>query len=333
LAELTRVVDEAIAVFGPSTHFGILGGEPLLVDWAPDLAAYIIEKKSPLTLFSNGVPLTHAPLCARVADIVRRGAELRVSLASATAALCDDISGAVRFERALLAINMLFEHGVVPQVDVMVLPEHVELLAEHLPRLRKRLPEQTPLAFGILYPSGREQGEHLFKSRRQLERALDHIVFEAGETIRRTPNKTLTYRREGCTCALGHNLHVRSDGRLYSCFKMDEVVGDLRAQGFAAVAKGEAGRVQPACNLEVCRDCPLNTLCGGGCRSDNLLHTGNPNEPACGEWRKQLCYELLAEDRPDALEWPTAHLFEEARERGLATVPDLLGKGAMQARR
>ena len=317
LAELEQAVREARAVLGPSTHFGILGGEPFLVPWAPDLAAYILEQGSSLTLFSNGVPLTHPPLCERVAALVRGGAELRISLAGATAAFCDDLSGAARFERALAAVNRLAEHGAMPHVDVMVLPEHVEQLAEHLPRLRKRLPPGTPLAFGILYSSGREHGEHVFKSRRELEQAFDHIVFEAGETIRKTPRRPQTFRREGCSCALGHHLHVRSDGQLYGCFKMDEVVGNLRTQSFADVAKIAAERARPASSLSVCANCSLNTLCGGGCRSDNLLHTGNPDEPACGDWRKQLCYELLAEDMPDALEWPTAHLLAEAKERGL----------------
>jgi radical SAM protein with 4Fe4S-binding SPASM domain len=318
LAELTRVVDEALAAFGPSVHFGILGGEPFLVDWAVDLVAYILQQGSALTVFSNGIALTQPVLCERVADLMRRGAELRISLAAADAVLCDNLSGAARFEGALRAVDMLAARGVLPSIDVMVLPQHVQVLAAHLPRLRERLPPQTPLSFGILYRGGRERGEHLFKSRRQLEQALDYIVFEAAETIRVTPRKAVAYRREGCSCALGHHLHVRSDGRLYSCFKMDEAVGELRAQGFEAVAKAAAARVRSACSLTPCADCSLNTLCGGGCRSENFADTGSADQPLCGEWRKQVCYELLAEDLPDALEWPTDHLVAEARARGIS---------------
>jgi len=323
--ELTRVVAEARLVLGQATHFGILGGEPFLVPWAADLAEYILDQGSTLTVFSNGIELAERALCDRVAALVRRGAELRISLAAATAALCDDLSGAARFDRALLAIRMLAERGAVPKVDIMVMPQHVAVLAGHLPHLRQQLPEGLPISFGILYHGGRERGEHLFGTRRQLEQALDHIVFEAGETIRVTPKKPVAYRREGCSCALGHHLHVRSDGRLFSCFKMDESVGDLRSHAFADAARSATERARPACSLAECAECSLNTLCGGGCRSENHLQTGDANRPLCGPWRKQLCYELLAEDMPDALEWPTAHLIAEARERGIAVaeLPEL----------
>jgi radical SAM protein with 4Fe4S-binding SPASM domain len=317
LDELKRVVDETRIALGANTHFGMLGGEPFLVEWAVDLAAYILQQGFTLTVFSNGIALTTPLLCDSVAALVHSGAELRISLAAPTAALCDDLSGAARFERALLAVDRLFARGVLPNIDVMVLPQHVQALGEHLPRLRKRLPPATPLSFGILYRGGRERGEHTFKSRRQLEQALDHIVFEAGETVRTTPRKSVTYRREGCTCALGHHLHVRSDGRLYTCFKMDEPVGDLRTHSFAGVASASAARVRPASSLPECTQCPLNTLCGGGCRSANLCETGNAAQPLCGGWRKQVCYELLAEDLPDALEWPTEHLLAEACARGI----------------
>jgi len=323
LAELKRAVADARATLGPSTHFGMLGGEPFLVPWAPELAASILEQGSTLTIFSNGVPLTDPTLCERVASLVRSGAELRISLAGVTAALCDGLSGAVRFERALLAINSLAAAGAIAKVDIMVMPQHIDALAEHLPKLRKRLPREVPFSFGILYRGGRERGEHLFHSRRELEAALDRIVFEAGETIRVHPKKPLTNRREGCSCALGHHLHIRSDGRLYSCFKMDEAVGDLRRDDFAEVAKVAASRARPASSLSVCAECDLNTLCGGGCRSENHLQTGNADRPLCGEWRKQVCYELLAEDMPGVLEWPVEHLIAEAKFRGIEPIPIL----------
>ena len=333
LSELVRVVDEARATFGTLTHFGMLGGEPLLVDWAIDLAEYIVEQGSSLTLFSNGTLLANGTLsanerlCDRLASIMRQGAELRISLAGVTPALCDSLSGAARFERALGAIQALAARDVMPQVDVMLLPQHIDALTENLPKLRKRLPQGIPLSFGILYRSGRERGHHIFRSRRELEAALDRIVFEAGETIRATGKRPIAQRREGCSCALGHHLHVRSDGRLFSCFKLDEPVGDLREQSFADVAAAAASRARPACSLPECADCQLNTLCGGGCRSENLHYTGDPDRPVCGDWRKRVCHELLAEDLPAALEWPVDHLLAEAHERAIAapTLDELLG--------
>jgi radical SAM protein with 4Fe4S-binding SPASM domain len=316
-AEFLKVVSEARATLGEDSEFGILGGEPFLVSWAIDLIEYITEQGSPLTVFSNGTNLGDATLCNRLAAAMQRGTQLRISLAGVTPALCDSLSGAARFESAISAIHALAERGALPQVDVMLLPQHVEELTTHLPKLRRQLPEGIPLSFGILYRSGRERGAHVFQSRRHLEQALDRIVFEAGETIRATAKAPLAHRREGCSCALGHHLHVRSDGQLFSCFKMDEPIGDLRQESFAEVARASQGRARPACTLPICAECTLNTLCGGGCRSENHRYTGSPNQPVCGEWRKRVCYELLAEDLPAALEWPVEHLLAEAKERNI----------------
>jgi hypothetical protein len=67
----------------------------------------------------------------------------------------------------------------------------------------------------------------------------------------------------------------------------------------------------------MCAECPLASLCGGGCRAENLLVTGSPDSPVCGPWRVRVLSELLAEDRVDALTWPAAHLMSEARRRGI----------------
>ena len=318
-----QVVDEARSTFGPETRFGLLGGEPFLVPWAIELAEYICELGSPLVIFSNGFRLAEAELAQRVANLVRRGAELRISLAAATRDLCDSLSGAARFDRAIAAVNALCQLGIMPFVDVMLMPEAVVSAAQQLPSLRAQLPAGTPIHFGILYRGGREQGAHLFGSRRSLETALDQIAFEAGEVIPGDLKQPIAKRRDGCTCALGHHLNVRSDGALFGCFKMVERIGDLATHSFADLARGAQSRARPAHVLPYCRDCALVSLCGGGCRTENLEITGDAETPACGGWRVRLSAELLAEDRPYALEWPVAHLLAEARARAIATPSDL----------
>ncbi len=322
--QLFQVVNEARSTFGPTTRFGLLGGEPFLVPWAIELAEYICELGSPLVIFSNGLRLGEPDLATRVASLVRRGAELRISLAAVTRELCDSLSGAARFDRAIAAVNTLCQIGITPFVDVMLMPAAVVAAAQQLPSLRAQLPAGTPIHFGILYRGGREQGAHLFDSRRSLEAALDQIAFEAGEVIPGDLKQPIAKRREGCTCALGHHLNVRSDGALYGCFKMVERIGDLATQSFADLAKGAQSRARPARALAYCRDCALASLCGGGCRTENIELTGDAETPVCGDWRLRLSAELLAEDRPYALEWPVEHLLAEASARAIATPIGLL---------
>lgn len=312
-----RVVDDVAAVLGKRTRVALLGGEPLIVPWAVELAERIVGHGLLLTLFTNGLALNDREIARRLGDLCQRGAQVRVSLAGATAEVCDRVSGAPRFDAVVSGICTLATFGPPPSVDLMLLPDQIEDVAEHLGELRKLLPPGTPIALGIPYLAGREKGTHLFASRPQLEQALDRIAFDAGETIPATQTKPVTNRREGCSCALGHHLHVRSDGTLFTCFKMEERVGHLRTMSFAEGLRRLQETAKPASKLAFCCDCPLNTLCGGGCRSENVQYTGDGDIPVCGPWRVQVLCEMLAEDRVAALEWPAPHLLAEARARGI----------------
>lgn len=326
--ELTREEVEAVLraipeLVAPGTRVAILGGEPFLVPWTADVAELAVDLGLELTIFTNGVLLARPELAQRVAALMKRGAKVRISLAGPTHELCDRESGAPRYDGALEGVQQLFDHGGVPTVDLMLTPQQVADTAAELFSLRQQLPKGVPISLGVLYWSGREQGQHLFTSRSELEQALDRIAFEAGERIGATPPAPTAQRREGCGCAMGHHLHLRSDGALFSCFKMEEKVGHLRQEGFASALSALRDHPHPATSLSTCADCPLNTICGGGCRSENLLYTGDPDVVPCGEWRVRVVSELLADDRPDAMEWPVPHLLAECKARGIEA-PDLM---------
>ncbi|MBI5499231.1 MAG: radical SAM protein [Deltaproteobacteria bacterium] len=317
LGHYLGIVEDVRRTMGPRARVAILGGEPFLMPWAIELCERIVELDLQLTMFTNGIPLAQGDLPGRVAALTTRGAQVRISLAGATEAACDALSGAGRFDAALRAVHAVFEAGGTAIVDVMLLPAEVGSVAENLADLRRRLPPATKITLGVLYLSGRETGTNLFGSRADLEAALDRVAFEAGERIAATAPSPLAERREGCSCALGQHLHVRSDGSLFTCFKMEEKVGDLGVERFADALAAVRARPHPAVELARCADCALNTLCGGGCRSENLQYTGDPEEPVCGPWRVRVLSELLAEDRPSAMEWPAPHLLREARARGI----------------
>jgi radical SAM protein with 4Fe4S-binding SPASM domain len=319
---LLDVVRQIPATLGPKTAVALLGGEPLLVPWALDLAGEIVRLGLPLTIFTNGILLVNDALAVRTARLVQDGVLVRVSLGGPDPATCDEISGTRRFEAVLRGIQNLVAHGSQATVDLMFMPQHVDAIASELTQLRQRLPPHTPLTFGVLYMSGRETGAHLFPGRAALDDALDQVAFEAGEAIPAAEIAPVTHRREGCGCALGQHVHVRSDGALFNCFKMEEQVGHLDAGGFVSAAKAIREHPHRVGDLPTCAACPLATLCGGGCRSENLLYTGDGDTPPCGLWRVRVLSELLSEDRITAVEWSVAFLLHEARRRGIEA-PDL----------
>jgi radical SAM protein with 4Fe4S-binding SPASM domain len=324
LAKLLSVVRQIPEVLGPNTGVALLGGEPLLVPWVVQLAHEILALGLKLTIFTNGVRLADDQCAEQVATLVRRGAKVRVSLGGPDAATCDAISGGVRFHSSLLGIQKLAELGAQVSVDLMMMPQNVNTIVAEVGRLRERLPDRTPLALGVLYRSGREGGEHLFPSRAELEAELDRIAFEAGVSIPAAERGPVMDRRDGCVCAAGKQIHIRSDGTLFRCFKMEEQVGHLDTIGFVAAAQALRGRPRRASDSPVCAECALASLCGGGCRSENLLYTGCADIPPCGAWRVRVLSELLAEDRIAAVEWPVAFLLDEARRRGIPIPSDVL---------
>ena len=326
--EWRAVVGEARQALGPEVAFGLLGGEPLLVPFALDLADFIVESGSPLTIFTNGTGLVDAEIARRTAALAKRGVAIRVSLAGVSRESCDDLSGAARFDLALAGLAELARKGAAAVVDLMLFPSDVDEIATCLPELRRQLPARARVNLGLAFLGGRETGGHVFASRAALEDALDRIALLAGEAVAAPARAPLTTRREACVCALGTTLNVRSDGMLYACFRMQEPAGDLRRQRFTEVAAALRANPRPAARFLPCADCPLATLCGGGCRSDNFLVSGNPERPVCGPWRVRVLCELLAEDRVSCLEWPTRHLASEAHLRGIEVAPTVMPDSA-----
>ena len=318
LERCLEVVQQARETLGPGARIAILGGEPFLVPWAMELAERTVDLELDLTVFSNGMLLKDPRLARRMAALTLRGAELRVSLAGATAEACDEISGAPRFIDALEGMHQVQRHGGKLTVDLMLLPRNLDDVVRDFHALKQRLPRGTPVALGLAYLSGREEGAQIFCSRAELEQALDRIAFEAGEMIMAPKKSSVTHRREGCGCAMGNHLHLRSDGALFTCFKMEEKVGDLSGEASFADAVQEVRQApHPTSVLPRCADCHLATLCGGGCRSENMLYTGDPDDPLCDTWRVRVVCELLAEDRVTVVDWPIPHLHFEAIHRGI----------------
>ncbi|MBW2279051.1 MAG: radical SAM protein [Deltaproteobacteria bacterium] len=322
--QLCEIVEAARRLMGPKTRFAILGGEPLLSPHALPLARRINELGHPLTVFTNGTLLGDPNLAEPLAELSKRGVEVRISLAGVSQQSCDAVSGGARFESAVRGLEAFARVGGKAVVDLVLTPGNKDATARGLHALKQNLPEEFDLSVALLYLGGREQGDSLFGSSDELEQALDMVSFGAGERIDAVKTSEVAYRREACSCVLGNQISVRSDGALFTCFKMEEQVGHVERGGFDASLEWAMNNPQPATGYPLCKDCPLVTLCGGGCRTENKLLTGDGGTPVCGPWRVRVLSELLAEDKTESLDWPATHLLREAHARGI-DAPDELG--------
>jgi radical SAM protein with 4Fe4S-binding SPASM domain len=311
-------------VLGKGAQFSITGGEPFSLDWTIDLAEEAVDLGLKLTVFTTGILLTDRHLAERVAGLAKRGGDIRIGLPGPTREVCDRLSEGPRFEKALDGINLVGEFGGIVTIDLMLVPEYAELMEHNLADLRKRLPEGTKFTLNQTLAAGRERGQSSFASRAELEDILDRIAIRAGVAIPAPTIAPVVFRREACSCALGEQMHIRSDGAAFPCFRMEEQIGDLGTEDFAETLKRLRRTKHESSKLDPCRACALGTICGGGCRSENARLTGDPDQPVCGPWRVRVMAELLAEDRVNVVDWQAEHLLAEAHRRGIE-VPKGMG--------
>ncbi|MBN2341168.1 MAG: radical SAM protein [Deltaproteobacteria bacterium] len=318
-----QVLRDVRLLLGEGTKVSLLGGEPFLVPGAIGLAESALELGLQPTIYSNGMVLfDDDEMLGHVAELTQKGVQMRISLASAAAHSCDALSGTKRFDAVVEGLQKLAQRGGHADVDIMLMPQNAEEMSQEFRILKKRLPSHFKISIGVLYLSGREKGEHLFFSNDELEQALTDISFEAGENIDAPLPSPVMPRRDGCDCAVGYNLNVRSDGSLFSCFKMEERIGHISTLSIKEALAHLRENPHPASSLQTCKNCPLQSLCGGGCRSDNFLYTGS-GEPYCAPWRVRVVSEMLAEDRIEVVNWSVGHLYAEAQKRNIS-VPNSL---------
>jgi hypothetical protein len=91
-----------------------------------DLAEHIVQHRLVLTVFTNGLLLKDETIAARLGALCEKGAQVRVSLAGATAQVCDRVSGAPRFESVIEGIRTLARFGPPPSIDLMLLPDQID---------------------------------------------------------------------------------------------------------------------------------------------------------------------------------------------------------------
>ncbi len=317
LDDIKRAIDEAVEIF-PDIQVSFTGGEPLLVPWIFEAIDYAADKtKTQVCLLSNLLLLkNNASLLHRVAALIRAGYQVRMSISAVERDACNRLSGKNCYDDALEVINLLKNEGVYPELDIPLSAPDTQANCEALTQFRRALPPELKYQFCIMYLGGREKGQHVFSTHDAFENALDDLCFEGGIYLAGAETSSVACRRKGCTCTNDEQLFVRSDGTIFSCFKLVGELGHL-SEGLKTVVNRRR-KTPHFVDLEPCRSCPFIYLCAGGCLSDRLIYEKTHQEPVCGPWRKKLMAEMLFENKIFVFEWDILHLLAEARRRGLS---------------
>jgi len=294
-AECRRIVDELLAV-NPSPMLILSGGEPLVREDLPEIAAYASGRGATVVVGTNGTTLTGS----RVAMLKEAGVSgVAVSVDSLEEGRHDLFRGGARaLERTTEALARLREHRLDFVVQTTATPEN----AAEIPRLVEWAAEQGAVCFNLyfLVPTGRGAGlldlaperiEALLASLAEEERrrrgsmmvrakCAPHFMRHVHQAEADSP--VLSYRTR-CPCGIDY-CRITPDGKLTPCPYMPTVAGDLRSQSFGEIWSGSpvfadlrrrelGGR---------CGRCEYRMVCGG-CRARALATSGDylAEDPSC----------------------------------------------------
>ena len=279
-----RAVAEAVAGARPST-VTLTGGEPLLVEDLPHLAAFLSSRGILTGVATSGLLLDRR----KAEDLVRSGVRrFEIHLPAADPEAYRRSAGVDGFTRAKAAMLAVVASGAGLTVS------HVMTGGN-----RGEVSGVIELAFALgagavalnrFVPGGEglRHAEELTPTPEELPR----ILSEAGEAARRFPVPVhVTIPVEDCL--LPHDRHpglnftgcrcgrekwaVDPRGGLRTCEQNPEVLGSLLDRSFADLADLPAARrFRGAVRFPACEGCSAFPDCGGGCR---IAHSGTAASP------------------------------------------------------
>jgi radical SAM protein with 4Fe4S-binding SPASM domain len=295
LAECRRVVDDLLAV-NPSPLLILSGGEPLVREDLPELAAYASGSGATVVVGTNGTTLSEA----RVSMLKAAGVSgVAVSVDSLERDKHDLFRGARHaLERTVEALGRLRAQRLDFVIQTTATPGN----AEEIPQLVDWAAAQGAVCFNLyfLVPTGRGADlldlppariESLLGALAQAEerqrgtmmvraKCAPHFMRHVHES---NPASALLNYRTRCPCGIDY-CRITPDGKLTPCPYMPTVAGDLRRQSFGEIWTGS--EVFAALRRRElggrCGRCEYRLVCGG-CRARALATSGDylGEDPSC----------------------------------------------------
>ena len=317
LNDIKRCIDEALEI-NPDYEVSFTGGEPLIVPWILDAIDYAMSKTHTGLLSNLLITLKNETLFEAIADRINQGLQVQMSMSGTDRDVCDKLSGRACYDDGIAVLRKFEAKGIKLNLDLIMSAPDAQANIDAFAEFRRSIPENTDISIGLIYPCGREKGEHIFTSRDDIESFFDDVTFEGGVSVPGQKAEPMTNRRKACSCIENESIFVRSDGAVYSCFKMVECFGHIK-DGLKSVMNKRRKEAVMAAQLPICHNCPFVSLCAAGCRADNIILTGNTKAPICGPWRKELIAEMLYDDASSIFDWSIQQQLTEAKKLGFKT--------------
>ncbi len=293
--ECRRVVDQLVEL-NPAPLLILSGGEPLVREDLPQLAAYAAGRGATVVVGTNGTLLGDE----RVRMLKQAGVSgVAVSVDSLEEARHDGFRGAPRaLARTREALARLREQRLDFVLQTTASPGN----AAEIPALVDWAAEQGAVCFNLyfLVPTGRgaslpdleaQKVEELLALLAAAERRYRGVMMVrakcAPHFMRHVhaadPASPVLAYRTRCPCGIDY-CRITPEGKLTPCPYMPAVAGDLRSRSFAEIWRGSE-LLQQLRRRELggrCGRCEYRLVCGG-CRARALATSGDhlAEDPSC----------------------------------------------------
>jgi radical SAM protein with 4Fe4S-binding SPASM domain len=300
LGEWKSLLDEFIAMGG--RKLSISGGEPLCVDFLPDLLRFakLRQPKLRIKLLTNGTMLDKLPVCFYNQHVD----ELQVSIDGPTAETHDAVRGRGSFQRTINNLRFLAAFSGRVTISMCVLDQHVDTFAENFRQFRRAVIRLLPKArFGIATDlmDGRQYARLPYTKARENLAKVSHSVDSCFRGRGKMRNEEKSFERNARTisCGFGGTITITADGVVYPC-------GVVFGPGLGMWGEKTMRQYAEECRniiqqfsvdaTPACSECLLRYVCGGTCRIVNKKVRGDYQLPTCTEAAKDDLYLAMFED-------------------------------------
>ena len=267
------------AVESGARQVAITGGEPLLRDDLPDLAAALRLAGVGVSVLSNGVLMTRE----WAQDLVRTGVGLvQLTLLAMDEKLHDEHCGPGAFAAIFRALDHLRAVKMRVAITLVVTKRTVEEVPKVM-RVIKKIGQKSFL-LNRFNPGGRAIRDHLVAelmlTKEETARMLK-LANDAGKALSVTPvaavpippcvvdrKKYPLVKFAGCAAATNDAYFTLDPlGNVRMCNHSPVILGNILRQGFYEIAQDRRCREWIEVRPEFCKPCPGWDRCKGGCRA------------------------------------------------------------------
>jgi len=260
---------------------GLGGGEPLIVKEVVEIASYAYDHGIDVNISTNGTPLTPKKAHA----LKNAGVSLIQVSIDGNEKTHDYIRGDRNYEKALRAISILHDEGMVTRVGFTVNRlNYTEI--ENVFEKTQKIGADWFIAFRYM-SSGRE-GDELALSKEQLHQATSTLISLQSKHPQKVFFEKLLFfpyligdqYRSRKICNAGKSiLNIKADGSITPCPHMSTpVVGNILRDDFDTIWNDTRITLDYAPS-EKCRQCIYKESCNGGCKGASNQKLGR--DPLC----------------------------------------------------